>query len=45
MKDMPSIGLTEVFANLPELSTLIIDNVDDFTKENFSVVFNKLATY
>jgi len=42
---MPSISLGPVFANLPELKTLHIDNIDDFTKEQFLVVFNKLTTY
>jgi len=32
-KDMPSIQLGEVFANLPEMKTFRVDNVDDFTQE------------
>lgn len=42
---MPSISLPNVFSSLPELKTLHIDNVDDFTKEAFVTVFGKLSTY
>jgi hypothetical protein len=30
---------------LPHLATLRIDNVDDFSKDSFNVVFGNLANY
>ena len=42
---MPSIQLGEVFANLPEMRTFRVDNVDDFTQEQLAVVCNKLQTF
>ena len=30
---------------MPELKTLHIDNVDDFTQDAFTAVFGKLSTY
>jgi len=44
-RDMPSVGLAEVFRNLPELQTFHIENVEAFDKEAFTNVFSKLATY
>lgn len=39
LQDMPSVNLKAVFKNLPVgLQTLRIDNVDDFSKEDFGVV-------
>lgn len=45
LKDMPSVGLKAVFAELPELQTFHVENVEDFTKEHFIEVFNKLEKY
>jgi len=45
LKDMPGIGLSQVFNNLPELKSFSVDNVEDFTKEAFAAVFGKFATY
>jgi len=42
---MPSIGMQNVFNNLPELKVFRLDNVDDFTEAAFNVVFSKFATY
>lgn len=42
---MPSMVLQNVFNDLPELQTFVIDNVDDFNQEAFTVVFSKLVTY
>ena len=45
LRDMPSVGLTKIFDNLPELSTFHVENVDSFDKENFLKVFNRLEQY
>jgi hypothetical protein len=45
LRDMPSVGLGAVFSELPELLTFHIENVEDFTKDNFNAVFKKLEQY
>jgi Pyruvate/2-oxoacid:ferredoxin oxidoreductase gamma subunit len=45
LRDMPSVGLKAVFDNLPELQTFHVENVEDFTKENFIKIFNSFEKY
>jgi len=45
LKDMPSANLQGVWAEIPDLAVLDIENIDDFTQEAFTTVFSKLATY
>ncbi len=45
LKDMPSVGLKQVFTELPDLTTFHVENVEDFTKENFLEVFKKFEQY
>ena len=42
---MPSIDLTRVYENLPELTTLHIQNIDEFKIPNFQAIYKKLTTY
>ena len=43
--DFASFTITEVYKNLPELQTLHIQNVEDFSIENFRVVAQRLLSY
>jgi hypothetical protein len=42
---MYSVGLANVFANLPELSTFHVENVESFDVDAFRKVFQKFQTY
>jgi hypothetical protein len=42
---MPSLDLTRVFDNLPELTSLHLQNIDEFKVPNFQAVYKKLTTY
>ena len=37
---MPSMEFTNLWDALPELETFYIDNIDDFTQENFNKAFS-----
>jgi len=41
---MPSVGLANVFTNLPPLSSFRVDNVEKFDKDTFTSVMGKLET-
>lgn len=43
--DMPSFELENVFANLPELITFHVQNVEDFKKPNFLTVYERFLKY
>jgi hypothetical protein len=45
LRDMNSVGLANVFANLPELSTFHVENVEAFDVDAFGKVFLKFQTY
>jgi len=42
---MSSIDLQLVFADLPELATLHIQNIDSFSKETYELVCARMSTY
>jgi hypothetical protein len=39
LRDMPSVGLENVWAEIGELKSLQISNVEDFTVDAFNLVF------
>jgi len=44
LRDMPSVGLANVFSNLPPLSSFRVDNVEKFDKDTFITVMGKLES-